>query len=98
MAEPSVYWRQQKSSGRHSFLAIERPMHPRQSPSCRWDRRRLVFALLTAVLPACVARAQNAGMVEFVRDLYVRKIELHFTRAPVSAAAFLRCLPAICER
>jgi hypothetical protein len=52
----------------------------------------IVFALFTLVLAALgepsPARAQDAGMVDFVRDLYVREIERHNTRSPMSDAAF----------
>jgi hypothetical protein len=76
-------------------------MHPRQSPQHQLDRRQIVCALFAAVLAAgglCPARAQDSGMVEFVRDLYAREIELHLSRKPDSAQSFLRCLPATCAR
>jgi hypothetical protein len=63
-------------------------MHPRQLPPCLFNRRQVVCALVAAAMPAGVVRAQDTGMVEFVRDLYVREIELHLSRAPVSAEAF----------
>jgi hypothetical protein len=60
--------------------------------SPRFDRRQIVFALFAVVLVASgglsYARAHDAGMVEFVRDLYAREIDLHNARAPVSAEAF----------
>jgi hypothetical protein len=66
-------------------------MNLRQLPPRRLDRRQIVCALFAAVLAAggsSLARAQDSGMVEFVRDLYGREIEQHIARAPTSAEAF----------
>jgi ribosomal protein S28E/S33 len=63
-------------------------MDPRQLPRCRLSRRQFVCALVAVAMPMGVARAQQGGMVEYVRDLYVREIEMHLSRKPSSAEAF----------
>jgi len=63
------------------------------SPSCRSTLHQIIalalcaLALFAAGKPGA-ARAQNADMVEFIRDLYVQEIERHTARAPISDAEF----------
>jgi hypothetical protein len=48
-----------------------------------------MLALVAAIVTGDrAARAVDIGMVEFVRDLYAREIEMHNARAPVSPEAF----------
>jgi ribosomal protein S28E/S33 len=63
-------------------------MDPRQLPPCRLSRRQVICAFVAVTMPIGVARAQGGGAVEFVRDLYVREIEMHLSRKPGSAEAF----------
>ena len=59
-------------------------MRPRQLLS----RRRIVFALLAAAAPLGAAQAEDIGMVEFVRALYVRQVKMHADDEHMSEEAF----------
>ena len=58
----------------------------------RFNRRQTFFVLLAPVLLVLgglgSARAEDADMVEFVRDLFARELDRHDLRAPISDAAF----------
>ena len=59
-------------------------MHPRQL----LNRRQALCALLAAAVPLHIVQADDIGMVEFVRALYVQQVRMHTDDERMSEQVF----------